>query len=233
MKVNRWLSIIAFSISIITIILLGCGYKFNLSDNGFIGLGVAIIGILATFMVGYQIVSVLDIKEKVNLLNDKLKEQSKFNEKLESNNDKLKEETRKIINTHRVFEISTLELQANIKKNTMFFNAILLMLKAYLLATDLYIENLESKDVFLHNFKEINKGLFCYRVDLEKALESNKELPGGLSRNNYDNIKGYVSIIKGKIEGQKMLELEQAGYIRCFIRLIKRVDEYYNKYTSK
>ena len=208
MKTNRWLSIIALIFSLFVIALVAYGYKFNITDSGFIGLGIAIMGVLATFMVGYQIVSVLDIKEKVNLLNDKLKEQSNLSEKLVSNNEKQKEETRKIINTHRVFEISTLELQANTKKNTMFFNAILLMLEAYLLATELYLDNLDNKDIYLRNFKEINKGLFCYRVDLEKALESNKELSGGLSRNNYDNITRYVSIIKGKIEGKHTRELE-------------------------
>lgn len=120
MRTNRWLSVIALIFSLVAIVLVTYEYEFNITDTGVIGLGIAIMGVLATFMVGYQIVSVLDIKEKVNLLNDKLKEQSKLSEKLVSNNEKQKDETRKIINTHRVFEISTLELQANIKKTLCF-----------------------------------------------------------------------------------------------------------------
>lgn len=87
----KFLSITAFILSIISILLVAFGYKFNLTDSGFLSGGIAIIGILATIMVGYQIYSAISQDGKINILSEKSKQ---LDEKIEISNkniDKTKE----------------------------------------------------------------------------------------------------------------------------------------------
>ena len=79
----KFLSITAFILSIISILLVAFGYNFNLTDSGFLSGGIAIIGILATIMVGYQIYSAISQDGKINILSEKSKQ---LDEKIEISN---------------------------------------------------------------------------------------------------------------------------------------------------
>ena len=72
-KMNRFLSVSAFIVSFIALLSTVFRIDISISNDTFIGLGIAIIGILATFMVAYQIFTNLDQKDRLKEIEQSFK----------------------------------------------------------------------------------------------------------------------------------------------------------------